>query len=101
VSRAAEAMTMTRAQSIARRNRQAGYFSPGTGHDSDFLVCPLCHGDVSLAARPYPRTLYAPTGPELDAALIAHLIDTHDDARCPAVAAVAARAPHTHPGGTP
>jgi hypothetical protein len=87
-----EMMTKTRAQSIARRNRRAGYFSPGTGHDKDFLVCPLCHGDVSLAARPYPRTLYAPTGPELDAALIAHLTHRDDDWRCLAVAAVSPRA---------
>lgn len=84
----AKIMTKAEARRLARQ--VTGYISPGEPgmHAADYAMCPLCRGQVSLANRPYPRSLHEPSRIEMDAALMLHLLDQYDDSRCPRVAVV-------------
>lgn len=81
-------MTRTRARQVA--SRVVGYGSPGEPgrHLDDYLICPLCHDLVSLAGRPWPRYLKAPSGAEMRDALTRHLLDADEESRCAQVASV-------------
>lgn len=81
---------LTKAQAVVVARGVYGYVSPGEPgrHREDYASCPLCRGRVSLADRPYPRSLQAPSAREIRDAVVRHLTVRYGDERCPVVASV-------------